>query len=151
MSEGGQKDQGAREVLDAINWEDLRAKAVEVQSRAHAPYSGFFVGASLLGDDGVVYVGANVENASYGLTICAERNAIAAAVAAGTRRFTALAVVTPAKKAATCCGACRQVLAEFPPSFPVLCFTNGGDEIMTSVTELLPYAFGPGHLDGDGG
>jgi cytidine deaminase len=132
-----------------IDWDDLEARAVAVQARAHAPYSKFAVGAALLGENGTVYVGANVENASYGLCLCAERSALAAAIADGTHRFRALAVVTPAKKAATCCGSCRQVLSEFPPSFEVRCFTNDGDRITTTVDELLPYAFGPGHLDGN--
>jgi len=135
---------------DGIDWAGLKNAAVGIQSRAYAPYSRFPVGAALLGENGKVYLGANVENASYGLTVCAERNAIGAAVADGARRFTALAVVTPAKKAATCCGTCRQVLSEFPPSFPIRCFTNDGDEVVTTVEELLPYAFGPGHFDGDG-
>jgi cytidine deaminase len=104
------------------------------------------VGAALLGASGKVYVGANVENASYGLCLCAERSAVAAAVADGEKRFEALVVVTPAKKVATCCGACRQVLAEFPPSFPIRCITNDGAELMTTVEELLPFAFGPSYL-----
>ncbi len=133
--------------MSTVDWAVLKAKALEVQKRAYAPYSGFEVGAALLGDDGEIYVGANVENASYGLCLCAERSAVAAALAAGTRRFRALAVVTPAERAASCCGTCRQVLAEFPPSFPVRCFTNGGDEVVTTVDELLPYAFGPSHLN----
>ena len=135
--------------MSAIDWELLKKRALEIQKRAYAPYSGFEVGAALLGDNGKIYLGANVENASYGLCLCAERSAVAAAVADGMRRFRALAVVTPAKRPASCCGTCRQVLAEFPPSFPVRCFTNGGEEIVTSVDELLPYAFGPSHLSGD--
>jgi cytidine deaminase len=135
--------------VSSIDWELLKAKALEIQKRAYAPYSGFEVGAALLGDNGEIYVGANVENASYGLCLCAERSAVAAAIADGSRRFRALAVVTPAKRAASCCGSCRQVLAEFPPSFPVRCFTNGGDEVVTTVDELLPYAFGPSHLSKD--
>lgn len=135
--------------MSSIDWELLKAKALEIQKRAYAPYSGFEVGAALLGDNGEIYVGANVENASYGLCLCAERSAVAAAIADGSRRFRALAVVTPAKRAASCCGSCRQVLAEFPPSFPVRCFTNGGDEVVTTVDELLPYAFGPSHLSKD--
>jgi len=132
-----------------IDWDGLKAQAVAIQGRAYAPYSNFSVGAALLGENGKVYVGANVENASYGLCLCAERSALATAIADDCRRFSALAVVTPAKKVASCCGTCRQVLAEFPPSFPIRCFTNDGDEIVTSVEELLPYAFGPSHLDGD--
>lgn len=91
--------------------ERLVAAAREAATRAYAPYSHFSVGAALLGEDGHIYVGCNVENASYGLCLCAERNALFHAVACGCRAFRALAIVAP--KPSTPCGACRQALAEF--------------------------------------
>ncbi len=129
-----------------IDWEALREAAADVRGRAHAPYSGFAVGAALLTEGGRVFTGANVENASYGLSLCAERSAHAAAVAAGARRFVALAVVAPGPEPASPCGMCRQVLAEMPPSFPVRCYTPEGKVLETTVAGLLPHAFGPGHL-----
>ena len=92
-----------------------------------------------MGEDGVIYPGCNVENLSYGLTICAERNAVAAAVAAGCRKFTALVVVADTREPVAPCGACRQVLAEFG-DFPVLMATREGSE-ETTLGALLPRAF----------
>jgi len=116
--------------------------ALKVRDRAHAPYSKFAVGAAVLDVDGGVHVGCNVENASYGLCVCAERHAIAAAVSAGVDRFQALAVVTDTDPPASPCGACRQVLVEFG-DFPVILANLAGDRVMTSVAELLPNAFTP--------
>ncbi len=130
-----------------IDWAELERAAIEARSRAHAPYSRYRVGAALLGDDGRVYTGCNVENASYGLSLCAERAAVAAAIDAGTRRFRAIVVATGGARAAAPCGMCRQVLAEFPPSFPVRCSSEGGGRIDTTVAELLPHPFGPSYLD----
>jgi cytidine deaminase len=130
-----------------IDWEALREQACRVREHAYAPYSGFEVGAALLDDSGEVFVGANVENASYGLCLCAERSALAAAVAAGRRRFRALAIVAPGSEPASPCGMCRQVLAEFPPSFAVRGHTLDGRTLDTDVQSLLPHAFGPGNLE----
>jgi cytidine deaminase len=116
--------------------------AVEVRGRAHAPYSRFAVGAAVLDDDGEVHVGCNVENASYGLCVCAERHAIAAAVSAGADKIQGLAVVTDTHPPASPCGACRQVLVEFG-DFPVILANTAGDRVVTSVAELLPNAFTP--------
>lgn len=124
----------------AIDWDDLIDKASAVSRMAHAPYSDFHVGAALLDDQGVVHSGCNVENASYGLSVCAERHAVAAAVAAGSQRFRALVVVTDVSPPVSPCGACRQVLAEFG-DFPVLLVNPGGERVETSVGELLPMAF----------
>lgn len=124
-----------------VDWERLRQAAAAVRTRAHAPYSRFQVGAALLAEDGRVFSGANVENASYGLTLCAERAAVAAAIAAGARRFRALAIVTDATPPATPCGMCRQTLAEFPPSFPVRCYALDGAHLERAVADLLPDAF----------
>ena len=129
-----------------VDWTELRKQAAAVRDNAHAPYSGFAVGAALLSEDGRIFTGTNVENASYGLSVCAERNAVGAAVAAGATRFVAIAVVAPGPDPASPCGVCRQVLAEFPPSFPVRCYTPEGELLETTVTELLPHAFGPGNL-----
>lgn len=133
----------------AIDWAALEAAAWAVRERAYAPYSHYAVGAALLSEDGTVFRGANVENASYGLTVCAERGAISAAIAAGQHRFRALVVAVKGARAAAPCGVCRQVLAEFPPSFPIVCVAKDGDRLETSVAELLPHAFGPSYLEDD--
>ena len=116
----------------------LIAAAWAVRDRAYAPYSKFHVGAALRGADGVIYQGCNVENLSYGLTICAERNAVAQAVAAGCRRFTALVVVADTQEPISPCGACRQVMAEFG-DFPILMLTRERSE-ETTLGILLPRA-----------
>lgn len=128
-------------------WDALKAAASARLIHAHAPYSGYHVAAALRTRDGKIYTGVNVENASYGLTICAERNAIAAAVADGERVFEALAVVCSGAAPAPPCGACRQVLAEFPPSFEVCCWGQDTRELRTSSALLLPHAFGAGNLE----
>ena len=115
--------------------------ATSVRARAWAPYSGFAVGAAILDSDGCVHVGCNVENASYGLSVCAERHAVAAAVAAGAEVLGAVAVVTDSSPPASPCGACRQVLAEFG-DFPIVLVNLAGERKITNVGELLPNAFG---------
>lgn len=119
--------------------------ASAARENAHAPYSAFAVGAAVVDASGHVYVGCNVENASYGLSVCAERHAIAAAVAAGASRFEALAVVTDLDPPASPCGACRQVLVEFG-DFPVILANPAGERVLTTVQDLLPDAFTPGSL-----
>lgn len=116
--------------------------AQQARRHAYAPYSKFRVGAALLTATGKVFTGVNVENASYGLTICAERVALGNAVAAGHRRFTALAVVAPAP-AGTPCGACRQVLAEFGDCIVIAADARNTRHVQTyQLRELLPRAFG---------
>ena len=116
--------------------------AREAMDHAHAPYSGYKVGAALLCADGTVFTGCNVENASYGLTNCAERTAIFSAVAAGRTKFSAIAIAAGTDPAPFPCGACRQVLAEFcPPDFPVHIAHADGYETV-SLGELLPHRFG---------
>lgn len=122
--------------------EDLLAAARAAARNAHAPYSHYPVGAALLGEDGAIYTGCNVENASYGLTLCAERNALTHAIAQGCRAFRALALVTPTP--ATPCGACRQVLAEFcAPTLPIhMGAPSPADPIRTlTLGDLLPHTF----------
>lgn len=130
--------------LDDMPIDRLVAAASAAQAQAYAPYSRFAVGAALLTHSGRVYVGCNVENASYGLGICAERNAVAHAVACGDRSFQAIAVVT--ENGATPCGACRQVLAEFNPQLLVIVADTAGNRRQYRLSELLPAAFGPDQL-----
>lgn len=115
-------------------------KAQEVREKAYAPYSDFHVGAALLVEDRQFFCGANVENASYGVTLCAERNAGGAAVSQGQRKFLALAVA-----GAPPCGLCRQFLSEFNAQLPIV-FTSGHGVVVTSLDRLLPAAFGPASL-----
>lgn len=130
-------------VLSDSDRAKLVARALDVRQFAYAPYSNYAVGAALLAADGAIYVGANVENASYGLTICAERAAVAAAVAAGQTRFDALAVATPGGRPP--CGACRQVLAEFSGDLPILLVDADDPHRVqqTSLGKLFPHAFRP--------
>ncbi len=130
----------------STDWDRLVAAARYVSQNAYAPYSHFFVGAALLTKDGEVLAGCNVENASFGMTICAERNAVFHAVAAGRLDFAAMVVYTPTPTPSTPCGACRQVLHEFAPDMPVRCVCDGPGVITMTVRELLPAAFGPESL-----
>jgi len=127
-----------------ITDKNLVAQAVEAQKRAYAPYSNYAVGAALLGKSGRVYTGCNVENASYSMTICAERTAVVKAVSEGEREFEAVAVVTD--NGGTPCGACRQVLAEFGPEMRVLIATPQSLVQECTVADLLPGAFLPRDL-----
>jgi cytidine deaminase len=123
----------------------LRA-AHEVRGNAYAPYSGFHVGAAVLAG-GRVYAACNVENSSFPLAVCAERNAVAMAVAAGAHRIDAVAVVGGSARPSAPCGGCRQVIAEFAaPGTVVVYATPSGDRIATTIGALLPAAFGPGDL-----
>ena len=126
----------------------LQAAAKTAASRAYAPYSRFTVGAAILASSGKIYSGCNVENASYGLTNCAERTAIFNAVAAGEKRLKVKCVVvyTPTKTATAPCGACRQVIYEFGPQARVISICDGRQEVDVSIGALLPGAFGPADL-----
>lgn len=121
---------------------ELIERAMEMARKAYAPYSRFQVGAAVLAESGKIYGGANVENASYGATVCAERSAIFAAVNAGERKLKAIAVT------ATPCGMCRQVMREFcdPEAFKVIVAKTADDYRVFTLEELLPESFGPGHL-----
>ncbi len=124
--------------------DELVRAALEARSRAYCPYSNYQVGAALLTAEGEVVTGCNVENASYGLTVCAERVAAAAAVARGRRRFKALAVAT--RDGASMCGACRQFLREFGPDLEVHLADEEGRFRTMALADLLPESFGPDSL-----
>jgi cytidine deaminase len=127
-----------------MNRADLIAQALKVRQRAYAPYSHYKVGAALLGKSGKVYLGCNVENAAYGLTCCAERNAIFKAVSEGEIEFEAMAVAT--RNGGSPCGACRQVLSEFAPDLTIYIANKAGRVKTTSIKKLLPGAFAPKDL-----
>ena len=131
--------------LSHIDVDRLVTQAAEARKAAYVPYSHFPVGAALWTVDGKVYTGCNGENASYGLTICAERNAAAHAVAEGAREFTAIAVVT--ENGVTPCGMCRQVLAEFGPTMTVIVADAAGHRRIYNLADLLPAAFTPAQLE----
>lgn len=126
--------------------EELVREARAARDRAYAPYSGFHVGAALLTDDGRVVPGANVENASYGLSMCAERTAAFRAASEGARRVVAVAVVASNEEPTWPCGACRQVLWEFGPDMVVISEGSGGRRDERRLADLLPDAFGPADL-----
>ena len=119
--------------------QQLVTQAIEVAGRAYAPYSRFHVGAVLVGTDGRTFAGCNVENVSFGLTICAERNAVFAAVAAGCREFAKIVITADTPEPTPPCGACRQVLAEFNPDMEVVLGTFGGKTSSHRLSELLPH------------
>ena len=123
--------------------EELIALAMQARERAYAPYSGYSVGCALLAD-GALYQGANVENASYGLALCAERSAVAAAVMGGARAIQELAVVTASSPPAAPCGMCLQTLTEFAPdpaAVKVWLVNPGGERRAVMLAECLPYGF----------
>jgi cytidine deaminase len=120
---------------------ELIAAALEVRKRAYAPYSRFMVGAALRASDGSVFTGCNVENASFGATICAERNAVARAVAQGKTKFVQLAIATSSRPPSPPCGLCRQVLFEFAPKLSILLVNPDGKTVRTRLDRLLPMGF----------
>ena len=124
---------------------ELCQKAVAMLDMAYVPYSHFPVGAALLCKDGTVFTGCNIENASYGATICAERTAVSKAVSEGARRFIAIAIAGD-EGFPWPCGICRQVLNEFAPDIRVICGNRAGGMQVTTLRELLPHGFGPADL-----
>ena len=124
----------------------LTERAMAAMERAYAPYSGFRVGAALLASDGSITEGCNVENASYPAGICAERAAVAAAIARGVRDFAAIVIATEAERPTPPCGMCRQVMMEFAPRLEVVSVTRGGADARWTMSDLLPEAFTPTSL-----
>jgi cytidine deaminase len=127
----------------------LVAAALAARENAYAPYSRFRVGAALLCRDGEIVPGCNVENSSYSLTSCAERNAVFSAIGKGHRSFTAIAIAAD-KRPVPPCGACRQVLAEFDPALPVILCDNERPSRLLSLAELLPEPFTPDYFNNSG-
>jgi cytidine deaminase len=124
----------------------LVAAARMAHARSYAPYSGFHVGAAILGASGQIYPGCNVENASFPVSLCAERAAIAAAIVAGERDFKAVAILGGSSDPCPPCGMCRQALAEFGPTMELLLLGADGTEKRTTLHAILPDAFGPDFL-----
>ena len=132
--------------LDDHLVQQMRLAAEAAAGNAYCPYSRFAVGASVFTASGEIFSGCNVENASYGLTVCAERNAIFQAISEGHREIIAVAIVTPGDTPAPPCGACRQVIHEFGANAEVLSFGKDGTLLRQPIAELLPHAFGPGSI-----
>lgn len=128
----------------------LEQTARRAAQHAYAPYSKFPVGAAVIAGDGTQYAGCNVENASFGLTNCAERTAVFNAVARGNREIKCIAVYTPTATPTAPCGACRQVLREFGPDMIVISICDGPERMETGLDQLLPQSFGPESLPSDG-
>ena len=120
--------------------------AKKASKASYSPYSKFKVGAAVLAEDGRVFTGCNIENASFGLTICAERNAVFQMVANAKREIRALVVYTPTERPTAPCGACRQVINEFGPEALILCVCDGPDVLKKNLSDLIPDAFGPSNL-----
>jgi cytidine deaminase len=139
-------EEGTLLLVDSTTWTKLEDIAKNASTKAYCPYSEFPVGAALLDNDGRFASGCNVENASYSMTICAERNAVFHAIAEGMSGIAAMVVYTPTSMPSSPCGACRQVLYEFSPKALVRCICDGPDKIELTVEDLLPFAFGPSNL-----
>jgi len=143
-SAGGERNpRGSDDDID-----DLLRVAHAAAQLAYSPYSRVRVGAALLAEDGEVYTGCNVENASYGLTLCAERSAVVRAIAAGERRFRAIAIATDRPQALMPCGACRQFLLEFAPQLWIHVQGAASARETVNLADLLPRAFSPADLPG---
>jgi cytidine deaminase len=119
----------------------MKRAAEEASRNSYSPYSGFSVGAALLTVGGEIFSACNVENASYGLSVCAERNAVFQAVSKGKTKILAIAIVTDSKRLATPCGACRQVLSEFGREIEIFVFSATGEMLQTTIDKLLPNPF----------
>ncbi len=140
---------GCKEVKmpdNLVAWAEMQKRAKAIADKAYAPYSKYRVGACVKTVDGELYDGCNVENASYGLTICAERNAIFHAVAQGMKQIESIAIYVSSPVPGAPCGACRQVINEFGPDATVMSICDGPDVLFRKLSELLPDAFGPANL-----
>lgn len=135
---------------ELVSDSELIELAKKARGKAYVPYSHFAVGAALLTREGKVYLGANIENASYGLTTCAERTAIFKAVSEGERDFVAMAVVADSEELSAPCGACRQVMAEFGEDIRVIMVNLEGKRLEMTSGELLPQAFTAKNMAGAG-
>lgn len=132
--------------MDEDDWSKLKHAAENVRTHAYAPYSRFAVGAALMARSGAIFVGCNVENASFGATLCAERAALAAAVAAGERDFLGLVIASTAERPTPPCGICRQCLVELAPSLTIRSYTES-ERAEYELLSLLPHPFGAEQLD----
>ena len=128
------------------NLQELEAAAKSAASRSYSPYSHFAVGAAVRTADGRIFSGANIENASLGLTNCAERTAIFTAIFDGASEITDVVIYTPTAQPASPCGACRQVIREFGPKARCVSVCDSDQRLDTSLEALLPHSFGPEHL-----
>jgi cytidine deaminase len=149
--ERGVAARGASSTVEADADEHLlkeaRLRALAAMERAYVPYSSFRVGAALVGADGSIIEGCNVENASYPAGMCAERGAVGGAVVRGVRSFSAIVIATEAARPTPPCGMCRQMLEEFSPNMAVVSVTRDGQEARWTLDELLPKAFTPDSLE----
>ena len=127
----------------------LKEKASSAKEKAYAPYSKFRVGCAIITEDDKIFTGCNVENASYGGAICAERTAIVKAVSEGYHKFKAIGVMTDLQEPATPCGICRQFIREFGKEIVIYCFGMNGSSLVMTLDEFLPHSFGPEHLRND--
>jgi cytidine deaminase len=134
-------------MMEEVKKQELITAALKVRGQAYAPYSQYQVGAALLGKSGRIYTGCNVENASYGASICAERVAAVKAVSEGETGFLALAVVADGKEPSSPCGICRQFLAEFGLDLCLILVNLEGKKIETTLEQYLPASFGPKSLN----
>lgn len=126
--------------------ERMKQSAKEASSKAYCRYSRFSVGAAVLTEGGEIFSGCNVENASYGLSMCAERTAVFTAIAKGHKKIRAVAIYTPTDTPTSPCGACRQVINEFGPDAEIFSFDKDGHVLKFALADLLPGAFGPDNL-----
>jgi len=143
----GKRERSAEPLPADLESRTLRERAMAAMARAYAPYSSFHVGAALLGSDGSITEACNVENAAFPSGTCAERAALAGAIARGVRTFRAIAIATSAEEPTPPCGMCRQALIEFSPELEIISVTRNGREARWKLSDLLPHAFSPRSLE----